>query len=849
MYLLRCRGTIFGSLLGRISVKIVREYSVLRITDRVITLRLGLLFPLLLVLAFTDVAHGASAAFDLSGPRIAVKVTRAGKTLPISEVPNLQPGDRLWLFPELPPAQSVHYLLVAAFLRGPTNPPPDKWFIKAQTWDKHIRAEGIVITVPKEAQQALLFLAPETGGDFSSLRSAVQGKPGAFVRAAQDLNQASLDRQRLEKYLEEVRETSQADPTVLHDRSVLLARSLSIKLDQSCFYKPSEQQIPCLTQNTDQLVLDDEHSETMVSTLTSGAASDLIGHVTSTPMARGGYYSPYVGVVVDLAQLMSGFHTADYQYIPALALPQHDELNLKLNNPPSFHKPKSVLVIGLPAVQATPLPVLRPVDPELVSCLQKPPLLLPAEGAPLVFASSYAHDLVLHIADKSGAKSHGIDLPVEADAAGGGFLIDTSSLSSAGPLDSELTGTLHGHWGFESFTGPSFHLRSAHPVKWAIASQEQNSLIAGREGLLHLRADAAVCADDVILTGPRGKVFTTHWKLLNPGELEVQLSLKDAAPGPLTLAVNQDGLTTPDEVPLHAYAEEAHLDRFALNTGDRSGILEGNKLVQVASLELKNVHFVPAGIQYSEQREELRLEATDAQAAAALHPDEKLTAQVTLKDGRVLQTPTTVEPPRPKVTLISKSVQQGQDPGAAVIRLASADDLPQGARLSFFLKAQTPETFPRNEKIEVAALDDSFHVLLSVKDRKLILQDSQTVLAVLDPLKDFGPSAFGPLRFRPVDENGTAGDWQPLINLVRVPSLKEVRCPDSPDKPCTLNGTDLFLIDSVDASAKFIHPVPVPIGFADSSLTVPRPSGVLLYIRLRDDPTSVNPVALPVLPE
>jgi hypothetical protein len=199
--------------------------------------------------------------------------------------------------------------------------------------------------------------------------------------------------------------------------------------------------------------------------------------------------------------------------------------------------------------------------------------------------------------------------------------------------------------------------------------------------------------------------------------------------------------------------------------------------------------------------------------------------------------------------LISKSIQPGQDPGAATIHLASPDDLPQGARLSFFLKAETPDTFPRNEKIEVAATDNSFRVLLSLKDRQLTLQDSQTVLAVLDPLKDFGPSAFGPLRFRPVDGHGTAGDWQPLINLVRIPSLKEVRCPGNPDKSCTLHGTNLFLLDSVAASSKFDHPVEVPLGFADSSLTVPRPSGALLYIKLRDDPSSVNPVALPVLPE
>ena len=45
---------------------------------------------------------------------------------------------------------------------------------------------------------------------------------------------------------------------------------------------------------------------------------------------------------------MSNIHTAEYQYIPALAQPKQQQLNLRLNNPPSFHKPKSVLVVGLP---------------------------------------------------------------------------------------------------------------------------------------------------------------------------------------------------------------------------------------------------------------------------------------------------------------------------------------------------------------------------------------------------------------------------------------------------------------------------------------------------------------------
>ena len=36
-----------------------------------------------------------------------------------------------------------------------------------------------------------MFLAPATGGDFSTLRNAVRGRPGVFVEAVQDLNFAN----------------------------------------------------------------------------------------------------------------------------------------------------------------------------------------------------------------------------------------------------------------------------------------------------------------------------------------------------------------------------------------------------------------------------------------------------------------------------------------------------------------------------------------------------------------------------------------------------------------------------------------------------------------------------------
>jgi hypothetical protein len=797
----------------------------------------------LLMLVYAGFAHADGAAFDLAGPPVEMRVTRDGQTLPISRTANLQPGDRLWIHPDLPDTQSVHYLLVVAFLRGSTNPPPETWFTRVETWTRQSREEGIVVTVPQDAQQALLFLAPETGGDFNTLRNAVRGRPGAFVRASQDLNQASLDRSRLDAYLNDVQATSNADSAELKERSVLLARTLNLKVDQQCFDKPTEQQTPCLTQNSDQLILDDGHSQSMVSALTSGPSSDLMVQASATPMAGTGYYSAYVGAVIDMARILNNLHTAEYQYIPALALPKNDQLNLKLNNPPSFRNPKSVIVVGLPAVEAAQLPPLRPVDPKQVFCLEKSPLVLPTEGAPLVFSTNMAHDFVLQVEDKAGNR---VDLPAKAEAGRGGFLIDAHAVVPE-KLGPDVTGTLRGHWGFAEFEGPRFLLRSAHAEKWTVPAADEQALIVGRDDVLHVTSECAPCVEKVTAKDHDGKELKTTWKVTKPEELEVTVALKDKSAGEVTLAIKQFGLNAADRLPLLSYSEAAHLDHFSINAGDKQGVLDGTRLDEVASIELNGVHFVPAKLSRVLQKDELGLAIPNAAPDANLEPEEKLVAHVGLKDGRILELQTTVKAPRPKVTLQNKSVQPGPTPSA--IRLGTHDELPLDGRLLFFVKSEVPENFPRTEKIEVATADNAFDAMLSLADGSLVLQDSHSVLALLDPLKSFGPSAFGQLQFRAVDADNSKSDWQPLANVVRLPALKEIRCPDAPDQQCKLSGTNLFLIDSVASSAQFTNTVSVPVGYVGSSLSVPRPNGTLLYIKLRDDPATVSTVVLPVLPE
>jgi len=783
-----------------------------------------------------------SPAFDLIGPQIKMTVTRGGKTLPISRVSDLQPGDKLWIHPEFPDDQAARYLLIVAFLQGSTNPPPEGWFTRAETWNKQTREKGTLVTVPQGAEQAVMFLAPETGGDFATLRSTVRGRPGVFVRATVDLEQASLDRTRLDKYLEEVKKTSEFDAASLKKRSTLLAQTLRIKLNEDCFNKPLEEQSSCLTQDTDQLVINDSHDQTLVATLTSGPSSDLITALGSSPVMKGAYFSPYVGAIVDAARLLSSLHTATYQYIPALSLPDKDLLNLKLNTPPSFRNPKSVLVVGLPPVGLSSLPSLQNVQPKQILCLQQSPLILPLEGTPLVFSTSLAHDFVFRVAGKTGAA---VDLPAAADATRGGFVVDTHDLHGT-TLGPNLTGTLRGFWGFASFEGPEFQLHTAHSAQWTIHSLNGDSIVVGRDSTIQLQTECVACVEKVALVNANGKDLRATWKTLGPDQLEVQLPLQHEHSGQLELKVGQFGLSQPDIITVPTYSEAAHLEHFKIYSGDQQGVLAGTHLEQVSCLELEGVCFSPA----EESRlsgSSLDLVAENPSATYSLQPSAALSARVTLNDGRVLQVPATVEAPRPKIALVSKNLQQAS--AASPIRVGNPNELPQGGRLSFFLKADVPANFPASGKVEVATEDGAFSTMLSVSAGTLMLQDAKSALAVFDPLKAFGPAAFGLLRFRAVDANGANGDWQPLAVLVRIPSLGEIHCPDEPEKPCMLRGSNLFLLHSVSTDPKFVNSVAVPADYVGDSLAVPRPNGTLLYIKLRDDPETVDTMTLPVLPD
>ena len=93
----------------------------------------------------------------------------------------------------------------------------------------------------------------------------------------------------------------------------------------------------------------------------------------------------------------------------------------------------------------------------------------------------------------------------------------------------------------------------------------------GREDVLHLTSECAVCVDKLTVKDHEGKDLKATWKLSKPTELEVKVPLKDQPAGPVTLAIKQFGLSALDEMPLLSYSEAAHLDHFTINAGDKQG--------------------------------------------------------------------------------------------------------------------------------------------------------------------------------------------------------------------------------------------------------------------------------------
>lgn len=766
---------------------------------------------------FANVAQAQQNGFDLAGPDVSVMVRRGDVELPVAAVPALRGGDTLTAKALLPDDQAARYLLVVAFLRGATNPPPKDWFFSVETWNR--KKNVLTVTVPEGAEQVLLFLAPEAGGGFSAVRGAVRGRPGVFVRAAQDLYQASLDRQRLDAFVGAIGRIGERAPERLGTAAPVLADALRIKLNADCLLRQRALQATCLTQQRDSLVLQAQRGATLTETLT-GAPVDLAYRVAATREGGAGYYSPYIGLARDLARLFGAFRSAQYQYLPALALGQGQAIHLQLNSAPSFQNPRSVLVAPLPPIGDAPPPLWRSAAPGAL-CLARPDLVLPLDDASLLFATDYARDLVLRVTGADGRVS---TLPLTPDAERGGLILANGAGQTAGPVTEAV---VQGRWGFDAFSGPRVPAQLDGPGAWT--AQPDATVIVGRDHPLTLRGGAAACVAGLTLRDAAGLSRSLTWKSAAPDALDVTLPLAKTRPGALTLTVVRFGAVAPDQIALTGRAEPSRLDRFTIHAGDREGVLEGARLDQVAGLTLGATRFAAGTLTRVGEGDRLTLSSEQPLAEAGE------SAAVQLRDGRTATVAAMIAPARPVATLLDRRVAYDTPTGALPIELPEGL-VPTGATLTFSTRIAGGLS-GGEDGVEIANGDTTKRLTIASGAVQRVGDD--IAVTTIAPQSAFGAAAAGALRFRPW-RGGAAGAWQPLGSLVRLPVLSGVACRER----CTVSGRDLFVVAAIGTTPDMKDATPLPAGFVGGSVEVPATQDAL-YLRLHDAPDAVLRVTMP----
>ncbi|KQN02332.1 hypothetical protein ASE85_21500 [Sphingobium sp. Leaf26] len=781
----------------------------------------------LAMLAPASLGAAEPAPFEMPGPALDILVMRGDQSLPIAQVPSLSEGDRLSVEADLPSDQGARFILVSAFLRGATNPPPKDWVQFAETWKKKDKDKALVLTVPKGARQMVLFLVPDTGGAEGVLSDAVRGKPGEFVRATQDLNQASLDRSRLDAFMMAIKAQENSHPEYLRSVAPTLARSLSMKLNEDCLSKVVEMQAACLLDNRETLVLSDVHSSSLAETLT-GAPTDLALQLAATREAGYGFYSPYIGVVRDIAKIFGAFSSPQFDYLPTLSVRKPEGISLLLNAAPSFQKPKSVMVVAMPAIEADSPPRLRRVGDAPV-CVARAGTVLPVEGAPLIFSTTYARDVKLSLKAASGET---VEVPVEARADRGGYVLTGAGLPPA--FKGSVEGHLYGRWGFDRFEGPDFMLQMPDGGAWSVEG-DTAALVVGRDNGLVLKGGAPACVESVMMRQGDGAPRPVEWKVQGRDALALTVPLADRKPGALSIEVKYQGVAQPAAVAVRSYAQASRLDGLVIHAGDKAALLSGQRLDQVESVDVSGLMLRPDGLTRDGSVDRLRLVAQGDSGAG--DAGSEATARIRLRDGRTVNLAVTVVAARPQVGLLSKDISLGQPPANGKALGLNGDNLlPDNGQLVFSIRAGEDTKLSASDAIEVAPRDEDVAPIRLTAGNGLRLESPKVIVATLNP-KMMAPSLFGPLRFRLL-RGAEVSDWQPLVTLARLPQIEAVACEEKATG-CTIKGRDLFLIDAVGTTPTLDQAAQVAQGYTGSALKAPATRDGKLYLRLRDAPDSV----------
>lgn len=779
-------------------------------------------------------ARADDQRFDLQGPTVHMTVTRNGVTLPIAQVPTLMPNDHLQVKADLPPTQLNHLLMIVAFLRGSTNEPPNEWFTRIETWTPQGQ-QPTTITVPVGAQSAVVFIAPETGGDFDSLRSVVKRNPGVFARAAGSLFKVSLEQQRIERYLSGMQRVAQEDDALIAARSAKLASALVLKPNADCFKQPVDDQVDCLMQTSDPILLDNGSEQTTSAAISTGASSDFINEASQND---GGVYSAYVGTVVDLVHLLGLLHTAQYRYIPAITLPDGASLKTRLNAAPSFGNPKSVIVIALPPIRPSRLPDLHLTDPQSIFCLRDDAMVLPLRGSAILYSTAFAHDMVVDFNTPAGERT----IPLQPDVVAGGLLPITSAdakalTSSSGIRDGALLrGVLRGRWGFDAFDGPILLFQRDEAIGWKVVGDAR--YVTGQTAAIQLGASATACLHNVFVGQPDGSNDAVPFTRSDDGHsVSLSLPARDKVPGDYTLHLFQQGNLEAVSLTLRVVADGGgHVDLATINSSGERILLTGTKLDQIVQIRLEDGTLVSPRA----------FTMTDAtfQLSTGVRVRAQEDIQVEFKDGRVQALPLSSEAPSVILHVLSVQSSLKPIPGEIPIELLSSSAIPLHSMLHFVLGSEG--VFLSTDRIEIATSNGQATTTLAFQppNTSLILEDTHTAMGTLDLDKAFGESAFGGLRVRMIRANGERGEWVNLGTLVRRPHLTKAHCEAG---RCTLQGQELFLLKEISMTEDFDSSTPIPLTAAGEEVSFPGKNllhSKALYCRLRDDPSAVAIVPL-----
>jgi len=415
------------------------------------------------------------------------------------------------------------------------------------------------------------------------------------------------------------------------------------------------------------------------------------------------------------------------------------------------------------------------------------------------------------------------------DVEKGGVRLDGAVPADLGTVSNAV---LQGRWGFDTFTGPRLPVQLDKMGAWRAVPD--SNVVVGREHPLVLRGGAAFCVSQIALSDASGTRTPVPFKVTGQDELTMTLPLNDAKRGALTLNIARFGSAPPDTIPLVARLEASRLDRFVVHEGDSEGVLEGARLDQVAGLDWHGLHFAPGALSRGNDGDRL------AMTAPGPIPAGDGEAVVRLRDGRSVKLAVRATAPRPAATLLSRAASGKPATGALPITLPDGV-LPADSAIDFSFKV-TRGSLGDGGTVEIAGAEGP-SARLGFRDGALQRVGADVVVAHFAPRALLGAGIAGPLRYRLV-QDGTPGDWQPLVTLARLPVLSGLTCPGG-DAPCTLTGQDLFLVAALSDSADFAKPISVPLGFVGSTITLPAPSGDTLYLRLHDAPDVTAKVKLP----